>query len=243
MPEQLDFVRKVRISIEAHALQRTSLLGVKPARWHVDVLSFNLQLYTVTSPGPVLCGSKQHCSNALPPHLGNNADVPQHRKIRSAFEQVDIRRSEGDDGSSNELRRRSHLKKSPIAHVKATRPLKWTFSIKPVVVFHVRHINRPFRKDESFTASTGAHVINAFDRERDRNLTELGNVVDWGFAQFQVHLVASARRAPAFPHKPKQRMLGPAATTTYCWAPTLKVMGEAFMRTLVGNCHNVRPSR
>ena len=61
--------------------------------------------------------------------------------------------------------------------------------------------------------------------------------------------VTRATRSPSpaivalMPHRPKQRTLGPAATTTYCWAPTLKVMGEAFMRTLVGNCHNVRPSR
>ena len=40
-------------------------------------------------------------------------------------------------------------------------------------------------------------------------------------------------------HKPKQRIFGPAATATYCLPPAVKVMGDAFMRTLVGNCHSV----
>ena len=53
----------------------------------------------------------------------------------------------------------------------------------------------------------------------------------------------SSRHAAVRRYKPKQRMLGPAATTTYCWPPVLKVMGEAFMRTFVGNCHMVLPSR
>ena len=36
---------------------------------------------------------------------------------------------------------------------------------------------------------------------------------------------------------------GPAATATYWLPPKLNVMGEAFMRTLVGNCHSVLPFR
>jgi peptidoglycan/LPS O-acetylase OafA/YrhL len=44
-------------------------------------------------------------------------------------------------------------------------------------------------------------------------------------------------------HRPKQTMFGPAATATY-WLPrTVNVMGEAFMRMLVGNCQSVLPSR
>ena len=38
-------------------------------------------------------------------------------------------------------------------------------------------------------------------------------------------------------------MFGPAATATYCLPPTVNVMGEAFMRTLVGNCQSVLPLR
>ena len=44
-------------------------------------------------------------------------------------------------------------------------------------------------------------------------------------------------------YKPKQRMLGPAATATYCLPFTLKVIGEAFIRTLVGKCQSVLPER
>ena len=44
-------------------------------------------------------------------------------------------------------------------------------------------------------------------------------------------------------HRPKQRIFGPAATATYCLPPNVNVIGEAFMRTLVGNCQSVLPFR
>ena len=44
-------------------------------------------------------------------------------------------------------------------------------------------------------------------------------------------------------HRPKQRIFGPAATATYCLPPTVKVIGEAFIRTLVGNSHSALPLR
>jgi len=44
-------------------------------------------------------------------------------------------------------------------------------------------------------------------------------------------------------HNPKQRIFGPAATATYCFPRTLKVIGEAFIRTLVGKCQSVFPKR
>ena len=34
-------------------------------------------------------------------------------------------------------------------------------------------------------------------------------------------------------HNPKHRMLGPAATTTYCWPPTLNVMGDVNVSCLL----------
>jgi hypothetical protein len=34
--------------------------------------------------------------------------------------------------------------------------------------------------------------------------------------------------------RPKQRIIGPAATATYCLPPTKKVIGGAFIRTFVG---------
>jgi hypothetical protein len=47
------------------------------------------------------------------------------------------------------------------------------------------------------------------------------------------HCLHSANRFAL--HSPKQRIFGPAATATYWFPPTAKVMGEAFMRTLVEN--------
>jgi len=38
-----------------------------------------------------------------------------------------------------------------------------------------------------------------------------------------------------FGHSPKHRMLAPAATAIYWFSPTLNVMGDAFIKTLVGN--------
>jgi len=60
-----------------------------------------------------------------------------------------------------------------------------------------------------------------------------------------VSAVAHGWRSLAGPklQRPKQRMLGPAATATY-WRPAaMKVMGDAFMRTLVGNCQSFSPLR
>jgi hypothetical protein len=38
-----------------------------------------------------------------------------------------------------------------------------------------------------------------------------------------------------FGQRPKHRMLAPAATAIYWFPPTLNVMGDAFIKTLVGN--------
>lgn len=43
--------------------------------------------------------------------------------------------------------------------------------------------------------------------------------------------------------RPKQRIFGPAATAMNCLPPAVKVMGEAFMRTLVGKVQSVLPVR
>jgi hypothetical protein len=61
-----------------------------------------------------------------------------------------------------------------------------------------------------------------------------------------VRAAPSEQRLPRNPQpgqRPKQRMLGPAATTTYCWPATANVIGPAFMRTFVGNCHSILPVR
>ncbi len=42
---------------------------------------------------------------------------------------------------------------------------------------------------------------------------------------------------------PKQSMFGPAATATYWFPATMYVIGDAFIRTFVGKCHKVFPSR
>ena len=43
--------------------------------------------------------------------------------------------------------------------------------------------------------------------------------------------------------RPKHKILGPAATAIYCLPSTIKVMGEAFMKMLVGNRQSVFPFR
>src|SRR4051812_13681302 len=43
--------------------------------------------------------------------------------------------------------------------------------------------------------------------------------------------------------RPKQRIFGPAATAMYCLPAKLKVIGDAFMRTLVGKRQRVLPVR
>ncbi len=48
---------------------------------------------------------------------------------------------------------------------------------------------------------------------------------------------------PGALQRPKHRILGPAATAIYCLPSTIKVMGEAFMKMLVGNRQSVFPFR
>ena len=45
-----------------------------------------------------------------------------------------------------------------------------------------------------------------------------------------------------FGQRPKHRMFAPAATAIYWFSPTLNVMGDAFIKTLVGNRKRVFPS-
>jgi hypothetical protein len=102
-PEESDLIGKLRIHAGMDALQVAALTRIETAGANVAVLGLDLQ----PAAGSLACcryaGLEELVPYAAPADYSMDADVPEHREIVAALQDVHARRSMGQDPTSEQL--------------------------------------------------------------------------------------------------------------------------------------------